>query len=84
MDANVTLPATTPYASPAIRRFARELGVDLFQVTGSGKSGRIVREDIMAFVKSVLSGAAKPASGGLGFDLPPQPKARPLAFLSAL
>lgn len=74
MDGNVTLPATTPYASPAIRRFARELGVDLFQVTGSGKSGRIVREDIMAFVKSVMSGAAKPASGGLGFDLPPQPK----------
>ena len=74
MDANVTLPATTPYASPAIRRFARELGVDLFQVTGSGNSGRIVREDIIAFVKSVMSGAAKPASGGLGFDLPPQPK----------
>jgi len=74
MDANVTLPATTPHASPAIRRFARELGVDLFQVTGSGNSGRIVREDIIAFVKSVMSGAAKPASGGLGFDLPPQPK----------
>ncbi len=74
MDANVTLPATTPYASPAIRRFARELGVDLFQVTGSGNSGRIVREDIIAFVKSVMSGAAQPASGGLGFDLPPQPK----------
>jgi len=74
MDANATLPATTPYASPAIRRFARELGVDLFRVSGSGRGGRILRENVTAFVKSVVTGAAGPASGGLGFDLPPPPK----------
>jgi pyruvate dehydrogenase E2 component (dihydrolipoamide acetyltransferase) len=74
MDANATLPANIPYASPAVRRFARELGADLLQVAGSGRGGRIVREDVTAFVKSILTGAARPASGGLGFDLPPQPK----------
>jgi pyruvate dehydrogenase E2 component (dihydrolipoamide acetyltransferase) len=74
MDANSTLPANIPYASPAIRRFARELGADLMQITGSSRGGRIVREDVAAFVKSIMTGAARPVSGGLGFDLPPQPK----------
>jgi pyruvate dehydrogenase E2 component (dihydrolipoamide acetyltransferase) len=74
MDANATLPVRTTYASPAIRRFARELGVDLSQVKGSSSGGRIVREDITAFVKSVMSGAVAPAQGGLVFDLPPPPK----------
>ncbi len=74
MDANATLPAKTPYASPSIRRFARELGVDLTRVTGSGRGGRIKREDVTGFVKSVMAGAAKPAIGGLGFDLPAPPK----------
>ena len=74
MDANATLPANIPYASPAVRRFARELGADLLQVTGSSRGGRIIREDVTAFVKAILTGAARPASGGLGFDLPPQPK----------
>ena len=75
MDANATLPAKTPYASPAIRRFARELGVDLLRVVGSSRGGRIVRDDLTGFVKSVMSAAAVPApTGGLGFDLPPPPK----------
>jgi pyruvate dehydrogenase E2 component (dihydrolipoamide acetyltransferase) len=74
MDANATLPANIPYASPAIRRFARELGVDLMQITGSNRGGRIVRDDVAAFVKSVMTGAARADSGGLGFDLPPPPK----------
>ena len=74
MDANATLPANIPYASPAIRRFARELGADLIQIAGSSRGGRIVREDVTRFVKSIMTGAARPASGGLGFDLPPQPK----------
>ncbi len=74
MDANATLPANIPYASPAIRRFARELGTDLMQITGSSRGGRIVREDVTAFVKSIMTGATRPPSGGLGFDLPPQPK----------
>jgi len=74
MDGNATLPANIPYASPAIRRFARELGADLMQITGSARGGRIVREDVTGFVKSVMTGASRPASGGLGFDLPPPPK----------
>jgi pyruvate dehydrogenase E2 component (dihydrolipoamide acetyltransferase) len=74
MGANTTLPANIPYASPAIRRFARELGADLLQITGSSRGGRIVREDVTGFVKSVMTGAVRPASGGLDFDLPPQPK----------
>jgi len=78
MDANAALPSSSPYASPAIRRFARELGTDLARVTGSAKGGRIIREDVTTFVKSVMSGVAAPAPGGLvgglGFDLPPPPK----------
>jgi len=74
MDANAALPSSAPYASPAIRRFARELGADLARVKGSAKGGRIIREDVTAFVKSIMSGAAAPASGGLVFDLPPPPK----------
>ena len=74
MDAGATLPAKTVYASPAIRRFARELGVELTQLTGSARGGRIVREDVTSFVKSALSGTATPATGGLGFDLPPPRK----------
>ena len=51
------------YASPAVRKFARELGVDLGQVEGSGRKGRITKEDVQNFVKRALS---QPASGGLG------------------
>jgi pyruvate dehydrogenase E2 component (dihydrolipoamide acetyltransferase) len=50
------------HASPGVRRFARELGVDLSQVRGSGLKSRIVEDDIKAFVKGLLSGGA--ASGG--------------------
>jgi len=74
MGASATLPANIPYASPAIRRFARELGADLMRITGSSRGGRIVREDVTAYVKSVMTGAARPDSGGLDLDLPPPPK----------
>jgi pyruvate dehydrogenase E2 component (dihydrolipoamide acetyltransferase) len=50
------------HASPSVRRFARELGVDLGRIQGSGRKGRITREDVKAFVKSTMSGAA-PAAG---------------------
>ena len=61
-----------PHASPSVRKFARELGVPLEEVTGSGRKGRITDADVQAFTKSVMSGvvqtkaqAAKaPASGG--------------------
>ncbi len=66
------------HASPAIRRFARELGVDLGRVKGSGPKGRIIKEDVHAFVKQAVAGAAAPATaaaggGGLGFNLPAWP-----------
>ncbi len=51
------------YASPSVRKFARDLGVDLGQVDGTGRKGRISREDVQTFVKRVLS---QPAAGGLG------------------
>jgi len=74
MGGGATSPGQIPYASPAIRRFARELGVDLVRVPGSSRGGRIVREDVTGFVKLIMTGSAAPASGGLGFDLPPPPK----------
>lgn len=59
------------YASPAVRRFARELGVDLGQVGGTGRKGRIVKEDVQGFVKKTL--AAPPAVTG-GIAVPPAPE----------
>ncbi|WP_242476931.1 dihydrolipoyllysine-residue acetyltransferase [Halochromatium glycolicum] len=65
----------TPHASPAVRRFARELGVDLTQVKGSGRKGRILKDDVQAFVKKALSAGGAPApSGGLPFQLPAAPE----------
>ena len=48
---------TRIYAGPAVRRLARELGVDLVRVNGSGANGRIVKDDVKSFVKSVFTGA---------------------------
>jgi pyruvate dehydrogenase E2 component (dihydrolipoamide acetyltransferase) len=62
---------THAYASPAIRRYARELGVDLPRVQGSGRKGRILREDVQAFVKKALATGAPTAAGASA--LPPMP-----------
>jgi pyruvate dehydrogenase E2 component (dihydrolipoamide acetyltransferase) len=51
-------PAAAVAAGPAVRRFAREVGVDLARVTGSGPSGRITREDILAIVRQASQSAA--------------------------
>ena len=73
-----------PHASPTIRKLARELGVPLDEVTGSGPKGRITQEDVQGFVKSVLAGTAQTkaqasqapakqaAGGGLGVLAWPQ------------
>ncbi|RNF82202.1 dihydrolipoyllysine-residue acetyltransferase [Montanilutibacter psychrotolerans] len=79
-NADELMPDKVPYASPAVRLFARELGVDLMQVQGSERGGRIGKEDVQKFVKGVLQGgaaaaapgAAAPAGGGL--NLLPWPK----------
>jgi pyruvate dehydrogenase E2 component (dihydrolipoamide acetyltransferase) len=48
-----------PYASPSVRKFARELGVPLEEVTGSGPKGRITQDDVQAFTKAVMGGSAQ-------------------------
>jgi pyruvate dehydrogenase E2 component (dihydrolipoamide acetyltransferase) len=73
-----TAPSTLAHASPGVRRFARELGVDLARVTGSGPKGRILKEDIQGFVKGALAGGGAPAAPGGGsvasLGLPAWPK----------
>ena len=72
-----------PHASPSVRKFARELGVPLAEVKGSGPKGRITQDDVAAFTRQVMAGgvqtqaqAAKaPAGGsGVGMDVLPWPK----------
>ncbi|WP_235516151.1 dihydrolipoyllysine-residue acetyltransferase, partial [Acidovorax sp. Root219] len=78
--------AGLPHASPSVRKFARELGVPLEEVKGTGTKGRISQDDVQAFTKQVMSGATQtkaqaakaPAGGGggssAGLDLLPWPK----------
>ncbi len=80
--------AGLPHASPSVRKFARELGVPIDEVKGSGPKGRITQDDVQSFTKQVMSGAtqtkaqaakAPAASGGsggsgVGLDLLPWPK----------
>ena len=80
-------PVGLPHASPSVRKFARELGVPLAEMKGSGPKGRITEADVQSFTKSVMSGAvqtaaiaaqAKPAAAGAndgaGLGLIPWPK----------
>ena len=83
-----TAPIGLPHASPSVRKFARELGVPLTEVKGSGLKGRITDSDVQSFTRSVMSGAvqtlaaqaqAKPAAAaagndGAGLGLIPWPK----------
>jgi len=56
------------HASPAIRRFARELGVDIAQVKGSGEKGRVTRDDVQLYVKAALA-QPRGATGGNGLQV---------------
>ena len=76
-DSDSVLPDKVPYASPAVRLFARELGVDLALVPGSARGGRITKEDVQQYVKQALRGGggiATPGSGTGGLQLLPWPK----------
>lgn len=63
-SASELAPGSRPHASPGVRLFARELGVELTRVAGSGRKGRISKEDVQAFVKSALSAAPAARAGG--------------------
>ena len=80
-NADRVLPEKVAYASPAVRLFARELGVDLNQVSGSERGGRISKEDVQKYVKGALAGgvaapaaAGAPVAAGSGLNLLPWPK----------
>ena len=77
-NADSVLPQKVPYASPAVRVFARELGVDLNQLSGTEKGGRITKGDVQKFVKSALTGGVAASGGtvaaGGGLNLLPWPK----------
>ena len=67
------------HASPSVRKYARELGVDVTKVTGTGPKGRITQEDVQGYVKNIMTGqAASPAGAqvqaGGGLNLLPWPK----------
>ncbi len=79
--------AGLPHASPSVRKFARELGVPLAEVKGTGAKGRITQEDVQSFTRAVMDGSTQtqaqaaraPApgaasTGGAGLDLLPWPK----------
>ena len=71
-----------PHASPSVRKFARELGVPLNEIKGSGPKGRISQEDVQAFSRAVMAGETRtqaqsskaPAGDGAGLGLIPWPK----------
>jgi pyruvate dehydrogenase E2 component (dihydrolipoamide acetyltransferase) len=81
-----TAPVGLPHASPSVRKFARELGVPLAEIKGSGPKGRITETDVQGFTKAVMSGAvqtllqaakapaANAGGGGAGLNLLPWPK----------
>ncbi len=78
VESHVTKTTGKAYASPSIRRLAREYGVDLTLVNGTGPKNRILKDDIRLYIKSVLSNpscsnltASSNTAGGLGFELAP-------------
>ena len=74
-EAPVAVAAAPPngnvYAGPAVRRLARELGVDLAKVKGTGPHGRVVKTDIDGYVRSAMASAARPTASGSA--IPPIP-----------
>lgn len=78
VESHVTKTTGKAYASPSIRRLAREYGVNLTLVNGTGPKNRILKDDIRLYIKSVLSNpscsnltASSNTAGGLGFELAP-------------
>jgi pyruvate dehydrogenase E2 component (dihydrolipoamide acetyltransferase) len=61
------------HASPAIRRFARELGADINLISGTGRKARITRDDVVAFIKQALSSGSAATNTGSNFEVLPPP-----------
>ncbi|EPX77058.1 dihydrolipoyllysine-residue acetyltransferase [Litoreibacter arenae] len=61
------------HASPSVRAFARQLDIDLSKVNGTGRKGRILREDVTKFLKSSTASAPASGAGGGGMGIPPMP-----------
>jgi pyruvate dehydrogenase E2 component (dihydrolipoamide acetyltransferase) len=81
VEAPVPAPHSKAHASPSVRKFARELGVDIGRVSGTGPKGRILHGDVQAFVKTAMTRArsepapaAGVAAGGGGLNLLPWPQ----------
>ncbi|MCX7177284.1 MAG: dihydrolipoyllysine-residue acetyltransferase [Proteobacteria bacterium] len=74
---------TTAHASPSVRRFARELGVAIANVKGSGPKGRITQQDVQAYVKAALSQGAAPGAAG-ALSAPSAPSGTQMGELSLL
>ncbi|MCU7904267.1 MAG: 2-oxo acid dehydrogenase subunit E2, partial [Candidatus Thiodiazotropha sp. (ex Epidulcina cf. delphinae)] len=66
--------SAAPHAGPGVRRFARELGVDLSLVKGSGPKQRVLKEDVHAFVKQSLRRGGATRTSGSPFEMPPGPE----------
>ena len=62
------------HASPSVRAFARQMGVDLAELQGTGRKGRILREDVANHLKKAAAPAAAPAAAQGGMGIPPVPK----------
>ena len=62
------------YAGPAVRRLAREFGVDLTKVQGTGQKGRLLKEDVQSYVKTMLANPSASASVGVGAGIPELPE----------
>jgi len=67
-------PSPKAHASPSVRQFARELGVDLVLVKGSGRKGRVTREDVQSFIKQALRTGGGEGVPAAGFQLPRLPE----------
>jgi pyruvate dehydrogenase E2 component (dihydrolipoamide acetyltransferase) len=66
--------ASRAHASPSVRRLARELGVDLSLVRGSGPKSRILKDDVQGFVRAALARGAPPPAQAAGLSIPPAPE----------
>ena len=73
-DADGLMPANVPYASPSVRVFARELGVDLSTVKGSERGGRISKANVQQFVKAALVSGVASSGNGAGLNLTAWPQ----------